>query len=191
MSFVRYIPRPVDSPRAAFDTGALSRLQSGVARTGGTADEQKEVARQFEALFLQQLIKQARQASTGIQGLFQSDQTRLAQSMSDEQLALQLADPGVGLTQALLDQMQSAAGNDEVIHIRSDKSPPELSSSRDPALSSRIGPDRPEHATSISSLLDMPLIDCFSPSCFNFIILNSIFFNITVIKCIDNQRDSS
>ena len=52
MSFVRYIPRPVDSPRAAFDTQALSRLQSGVSRSGGTDEEQKEVAQQFEALFL-------------------------------------------------------------------------------------------------------------------------------------------
>ncbi|WP_397475592.1 flagellar assembly peptidoglycan hydrolase FlgJ [Pusillimonas sp.] len=153
MSFVRYIPRPVDTPRTAFDTQALSRLQGSVAKTGGTADQQKEVARQFEALFLQQLIKQARQASSGIQGLFQSDQTRMAQSMSDEQMALQLADPGMGLAQALLDQMQ-ANGDDRNVMLTAD-SPPELASSRDPALRSRVGPDRTEHASSIGALIEM------------------------------------
>lgn len=153
MSFVRYIPRPVDTPRTAFDTQALSRLQGSVAQTGGTGDQQKEVATQFEALFLQQLIKQARQASSGIQGLFQSDQTRMAQSMSDEQMALQLADPGMGLAQALLDQMQ-ANGDDRKVMLTAE-SPPELASSRDPALRSRVGPDRAEHASSIDALIEM------------------------------------
>jgi len=155
MSFVRYIPRPADSPRAAFDTSALSRLQGEVSRSGGSDEEKKEVARQFEALFLQQLIKQARQASTGIQGLFQSDQTRLAQSMSDEQTALQLADPGVGLAQALLDQMQGGAGRDRASGSGAESRPPELSGSRLPALRSRIGPERPDDAPSISALIDM------------------------------------
>lgn len=155
MSFVRYIPRPVDSPRVAFDTQALSRLQSGVSRSGGTDAEQKEVAQQFEALFLQQLIKQARQASSGIQGMFESDQTRLAQSMADEQMALQLASPGLGLAQALLDQMQATGDNGKKADVLLHSSPPELASSRDPALRSRVGPDRPEHASSISSLIDM------------------------------------
>src|SRR5690606_25868985 len=155
MSFVRYIPRPADSPRAAFDTSALSRLQGEVARSGGSDEEKKEVARQFEALFLQQLIKQARQASTGIQGLFQSDQTRLAQSMSDEQTALQLADRGVGLAQALLDQMQGGAGRNRASGSGAESRPPELSGSRLPALRSRIGTERPDDAPSISALIDM------------------------------------
>lgn len=154
MSFVRYIPRPAQTPSSAFDTQALSRLQGGVAKTGGSPEEQKEVARQFEALFLQQLIKQARQATSGMQGLFQSDQTRMAQSMSDEQMALQLANPGMGLAQALLDQMQANDGNERNIVLGSD-TPPELSSSRDPALRSRVGSDRPEHASSISALIEM------------------------------------
>ena len=153
MSFVRYIPRPADSSGAAFDTRALSRLQGEVSRSGGSDEEKMQVARQFEALFLQQLIKQARQASTGIQGLFQSDQTRLAQSLADEQTALQLADPGVGLAQALFDQMQAAAG--KPAGSGSGGSPPELSSSRAPALRSRIGAERPDDAPSISALIDM------------------------------------
>jgi len=68
-----------------------------------------EAARQFEALLLQQWLKQARQ-SVGQNGLLDSDQTRFAQSWSDEQLAQQLATPGIGLAQALLEQMRGQGG---------------------------------------------------------------------------------
>jgi len=73
--------------------------------------EVKEVqaAHQFEALLLQQWLKQARQ-SAGQNGLLDSDQTRFAQTWSDEQLAEQLATPGIGLAQALLEQMRGQRG---------------------------------------------------------------------------------
>lgn len=155
MSFVRYIPRPAEGPQTTFDTAALSRLQSDVSRSGGTENEQVEVARQFEALFLQQMIKQARQATSGMQSLFESDQTRFVQSLADEQIALQLAKPGMGLAQALLDQMRGGAQQDGRVNSSAGHTPPELSSSRNPGLSSRVGPDRPDHAPSISALIDM------------------------------------
>jgi len=77
-----------------------------VAAPSASRQEAKEVqaARQFEALLLQQWLKQARQ-SAGQNGLLDSDQTRFAQTWSDEQLAEQLATPGIGLAQALLEQM--------------------------------------------------------------------------------------
>lgn len=59
---------------------------------------------------LQQWLKQARQASAGEGGPFDSDQTRFAQSLGDEQLALQMAQPGVGLAQALLAQIRGQSG---------------------------------------------------------------------------------
>lgn len=149
MAFVQFIPRPADT-RSTFDSSSLGRLGLDAPKAG---QDQKEVARQFEALFIQQLIKQARQAS-GLQGLFQSDQTRLAQSMADEQMALQLADKGVGLAQALLDQMQGGAKGAQAGPEQGGQ-PPELASSRLPGLRSRIGPDRPDDAPSISALIDM------------------------------------
>lgn len=69
------------------------------------AQGQREVAKQFEALFLQMMVQRMREASPK-DGLFNSDQMRLIQSMGDEQLALNLADPGIGLAKALLAQMQ-------------------------------------------------------------------------------------
>ena len=69
---------------------------------------QKEVAQQFEALFLQMMVKRMREA-TPKDGLFDSDQSRMMQSMLDEQMALNLSKPGIGLAQALLAQMQGGA----------------------------------------------------------------------------------
>lgn len=83
-----------------FDMGRADRRRPA---TGAAREE--DVARQFEALMLQQWLKQARQASGG-EGPFDSEQTRFAQSLGDEQLALQMAQPGVGLAQALLAQIR-------------------------------------------------------------------------------------
>jgi flagellar protein FlgJ len=152
MSFVQYIPRP-GNPASVLDFGHLNSLKQGV-RAGADAplEKQKEVARQFEALFIQQLLKQARQVST-TPTLFDSQQTRLAQSMSDEQMASQLADPGIGLAQALLTQIQAGqgGGNDPF----SQSSPPELAASRLPGLRSTVGDGRRNDAPSITALIDM------------------------------------
>jgi len=90
----------------AFDARNLAALRAGVRRAPQTdSGQQREVARQFEALFLQMMIRRMREAS-GQGGLFDSDQTRLARTLADEQMALQLASPGIGLAQALLAQIR-------------------------------------------------------------------------------------
>jgi flagellar protein FlgJ len=75
MSFVQYTPRPSDNV-SVLDLGHLNSLKRGVeAGAGAPHDKQKEVARQFEALFIQQMLKQARQA-TATPAVFDSQQTR-------------------------------------------------------------------------------------------------------------------
>jgi flagellar protein FlgJ len=152
MSFVQYTPRPSDNV-SVLDLGHLNSLKRGVeAGAGAPHDKQKEVARQFEALFIQQMLKQARQA-TATPAVFDSQQTRLAQSMGDEQMALQLADPGIGLAQALLDQIQGAQGGSS--KVGRPVQPPELAASRLPGLRSRVGEDRRDDAPSISALISL------------------------------------
>lgn len=90
---------------SVFDMGRLSDLKRDVKKDPEGTDQQKQVARQFEALFLQMMVKRMREA-TPKEGLFDSQQTQMLQSMADEQLALHLASPGVGLTQSILAQMQ-------------------------------------------------------------------------------------
>jgi flagellar protein FlgJ len=89
-----------------FDFGALSSLHHDVTNQPASAQKQAEVARQFEAVYIQMMLKQMRQATLK-SGLLDSNESRMVQSMGDEQLALQLANPGIGLAQALLKQMQA------------------------------------------------------------------------------------
>lgn len=152
MSFVQYTPRPIDAPVSSLDFSALNSLKRGVsAGAGAPLDQQNKVAQQFEAIFIQQMLKQARQAS-GVAGAFDSQQTRLAQSMGDEQMALQLANPGLGLAQALLAQIQ---GGQAQPALGSKPDLPELAASRLPGLRSRIGENRRNDASSISGLIDL------------------------------------
>ncbi|KQZ98211.1 MAG: flagellar assembly peptidoglycan hydrolase FlgJ [Achromobacter sp.] len=90
---------------SVFDMGRLSDLKRDVKKDPAGTEQQKQVAKQFEALFLQMMVKRMREA-TPKEGLFDSQQTQMLQSMADEQLALHLASPGIGLSQAILAQMQ-------------------------------------------------------------------------------------
>lgn len=155
MTIVHYIPRPDDGQGGVFDFSRLSRLKAGVQSNRTQSDDtQKEIAQQFEALFIQQMLKQARQSGLG-GTVLDSAQTRLAQSMGDEQMALQLATPGIGLAQALLEQIRAAgqSGQTPVESQTRSAQPPDLAASRLPGLRSRVGEERVFDAPSISSLL--------------------------------------
>jgi len=161
MSHVHFIPRPAPEAVSTLDFGHLNRLQRGV-RAGGSQQlaHEQQVAQQFEALLIQQLLKQGRQAS-GTGSLFDSQQTRLAQGMSDDQMAMQLANPGLGLAQALMEQIRAARGATETgdpAHTL-----PDLAATRLPHLRSSIekatAQDKPDHdrpvVSSISELLSL------------------------------------
>jgi len=99
---------PLNAPTSALDFSALDTLRQSVKKhaPGLSLNPQtRAVARQFEALFLQLMLKRMREA-TPKTGWLDSDQTRMAQSLADEQLAQQLATPGIGLAQALLRQIE-------------------------------------------------------------------------------------
>lgn len=139
MSSVHYIPRPAPDAVSTLDFSQLNRLHHGV-RTGGNQQHihDKQTAQQFEALLIQQLLKQSRQAS-GSGSLFDTPQTRLAQGLSDDQLATQLARPGLGLAQALMDQIRLARGDVGPSENATTGPSPELALSRLPHLRSSIG----------------------------------------------------
>ena len=102
MALTAFTPRP-GAQSSAFDLNGLANLRRDV-QQGAGQDAKAEIARQFEALYLQMMLKRMREA-TPRTGLLDSDQTRMVQSMADEQTAVQLANPGIGLAQALLRQM--------------------------------------------------------------------------------------
>ena len=95
-----------------------------------TPDALLTVARQFEALFLQQLLAQMRQASPVAEGegLLGSERMDGYQSMHDQQLALSLAQGGgIGLAESILRQL----GDTTTAQV----------SSRTPALTGRRAAD--------------------------------------------------
>ncbi len=124
---VHYLSLPTQGD-SIFDMGRADRR-----RPLSSAGREEDVARQFEALMLQQWLKQARQASGG-DALFDSEQTRFAQSLGDEQMALQLSQPGLGLAQALLAQIREGQG---VQQMASTELP--LRTSRRSELRSHVG----------------------------------------------------
>ena len=68
-------------------------------------------AKQFEALFLQMVLKSMREA-TPSDGLTDNDQTRMYQGMLDQQLAQNLSQQGgMGLARALVRQLGGATGS--------------------------------------------------------------------------------
>ena len=67
----------------------------------------KEVGQQFEAFFIQMMLKSMRDATVK-SDLFDSSQMDTYQSMADQQLAVSLAESGgIGLARMMVEQMQS------------------------------------------------------------------------------------
>ncbi|WP_456378769.1 flagellar assembly peptidoglycan hydrolase FlgJ [Thiolapillus sp.] len=84
---------------------------SGLTELKASAREQspearKEVARQFEAMFIQIMLKSMRDAGSLGEGSGESDQTRFYQQMFDQQISLDLANSkGIGLAKVFEQQL--------------------------------------------------------------------------------------
>lgn len=99
------MPLSVRPQSLAIDPGALNALhfQAGQDGTKGKAAI-KEAARQFEALFMRELIKSMREA-TQKSGLLDSGGTDLGTELLDQQLAVQLSGMPGGLSSAIERQL--------------------------------------------------------------------------------------
>ncbi|WP_322994688.1 flagellar assembly peptidoglycan hydrolase FlgJ [Castellaniella sp.] len=151
MTFVMHTPMPqMDATPSALDFNSLNALKHGVQTNPQSQDQQRQVAQQFEAMFIQLLMKQARQTSNQMPTLFDSQASRMMQSMSDEQMSLALANPGIGLSDALMAQMQGGVLSSKPVDPLAN--PPEAARSRLPGLQSRIG--QGQAAESITALID-------------------------------------
>ncbi|WP_025916176.1 flagellar assembly peptidoglycan hydrolase FlgJ [Herminiimonas sp. CN] len=88
--------------RFALDVQGVDALR----RTTRTSPQEglKQVSRQFEALFMQMVLKSMREA-TPSDGIFDSQQGNLYTSMLDQQLAQNLSGRGLGLAEAMQAQL--------------------------------------------------------------------------------------
>ena len=99
---------PIDN-RASFalDVQGLNKLK----QSGDEGQQLKAVADQFEALFLNQVMKSMREAIPR-SGLIDSNATRFYESLYDQQLSTHLAGRGLGLAEQLVDQLSRAQSAD-------------------------------------------------------------------------------
>ena len=87
------------------DIGYLGSLRAEAASAPSKAIE--EVASQFEALFIQQMMKSMRDAVSK-SDLMNSDHLETYQSMADQQMAVSLSQHGgIGIARMLVEQMQA------------------------------------------------------------------------------------
>jgi flagellar protein FlgJ len=91
----------------AVDANGLNGLR--VAAKQNSPDALKAAAKQFEALFLNMMLKSMRDA-TPQEGPMDNDQSRMFTSMLDQQLTQNMATRGVGLADALVRQLSGTAG---------------------------------------------------------------------------------
>ena len=91
-------------------TGTASLADLRRSARAGDADAAREAAKQFEALFVNMMIKQMRDAMPTSGGLFGGEGMKLYESMHDQQLSLAMAQRGgIGLAASIERQLLPAA----------------------------------------------------------------------------------
>lgn len=95
------------TPGLAIDAGKLSALRNEAARDPKAAA--KEAAKQFEAVFMQELLKSMRAASAQ-GGLFDNEASKLGTEMLDGQFAMQFSGRPGGLSEVIARQLERQMG---------------------------------------------------------------------------------
>ena len=89
----------VSDPQTSYDFSALGALKAQAVRDRSNDETIKETAKQFEAMFLQMMLKSMRDAVPQ-GGLFDSKETQTFEQMLDQQFALAMSERGsTGLSQ--------------------------------------------------------------------------------------------
>ncbi len=101
------INQPDLSSKLALDSNGLNNLRAAAKENSPEAI--RETAKQFEAMFLNMMLKSMRDA-TPQESMFESDQTRTYTAMLDQQLSQTLASKGMGLADVLIRQLTKSAG---------------------------------------------------------------------------------
>ncbi|GAB3537578.1 flagellar assembly peptidoglycan hydrolase FlgJ [Noviherbaspirillum agri] len=96
---------PLDSTNSfALDVKGVNDLRQAAKQNSPEA--LKETAKQFEALFMNMVLKSMRDA-TPQEGIFDSQQSRMYTSMLDQQMSQTMASRGVGLADVLVRQLSN------------------------------------------------------------------------------------
>lgn len=118
-----------------------------------------KVAKQFESLFMQMMLKQMRQATFG-GGIFDSDKTRHYQEMYDQQLSLHLSESGgIGIGEVLKRQLGTGPENaiGQLRDLTQYRSNPVLPAVR-PTLKEPTVPAEPSEPMGVKAVASEPSI---------------------------------
>ncbi|MFN7085449.1 MAG: flagellar assembly peptidoglycan hydrolase FlgJ [Burkholderiales bacterium] len=141
------IGSPEISARLAFDTQGVDALRAQAQRDPDRA--LKSAARQFEALFMNMLLKSMREASAQ-DGMFDNDQTRLYTSLLDQQLSQSLSKQGgIGLADIMIRQLtRLSAANATEAQARTEAAGglPEGGAQTAPPAAGAVAPQKPGEA---------------------------------------------
>lgn len=110
---------PTNTAGLASDTNSINALRSTAARDPKAAI--KETAKQFEALFMQELMKSMRQASMS-SGMLENEGSKLGTEMLDQQFATKMTGLPGGLSDMIAKQLERQLG------VSTGLTPPNLSS---------------------------------------------------------------
>lgn len=95
------------SDQLAFDSKSLNALRQS--SRDNSPESIKAAATQFEALFVNMMLKSMRQAGGGEGGMFDNEQSRMYTSMMDQQISQKMASRGIGLADAMVRQLTNNA----------------------------------------------------------------------------------
>ena len=113
------INRTEMSDQLAFDSKSLNALRHS--SRDNSPESIKAAATQFEALFVNMMLKSMRQAGGGEGGMFDNEQSRMYTSMMDQQLSQKMASRGIGLADAMVRQLTNNAMSQV---LQSEEAPP-------------------------------------------------------------------
>lgn len=109
------------SSKLALDTKGMAELKQGA--KAGTPDALKGAATQFEAMFINMMMKSMRDA-TPADSLNDSQQNKMFTSMLDTQRSQDMAKRGIGLADMLIRQLSSQAAATQALSIGGDQNVP-------------------------------------------------------------------
>jgi flagellar protein FlgJ len=105
---IRQTSTPNDlSANLAIDSKGLGDLRRSA--QANSPEALKTAAQQFEAMFVNMMMKSMREASPG-EGMLDNQQTKMFTTMLDQQTSQNIAKKGVGLADVLIRQLSKASG---------------------------------------------------------------------------------
>lgn len=147
------------SANLAMDTQSLAQLRAQASQSPDKA--LKAAAQQFEAVFMNMMLKSMREASSQ-EGLMDNDQSRMFTGMLDQQLSQSMSSRGIGLAEMMVKQL-SRNGSGVPPTIPSGATQPQAQPVTASSAAQAQGVASPPLAAARTGTADAPAI----PSAFN------------------------